>query len=123
MCAATVIATDESIRVSSSIAIAYESVSPPPPPYSSGIGIPISPSSAISATSSYGKRLLAVELLGDRRDLLDARTARTVSRISSCSGERSKFTSARRRRELGDQPDTVAGAALLRRGSRRASGG
>ncbi len=50
--AATVIATDESIRVSSSTAIAYESVSPPPPPYSSGIGIPIRPRSAISATSS-----------------------------------------------------------------------
>jgi hypothetical protein len=52
VCAATVIATDESTLVSSSIAIAYESVSPPPPPYSSGIGIPISPSSDISATSS-----------------------------------------------------------------------
>src|SRR4030065_283900 len=50
-------ATDESMRVSSSIAIAYERVSPPAPPYSSGIGIPMSPSSASSATSSYGKRL------------------------------------------------------------------
>ena len=52
VCAATVIATDESIRVSSSIAIAYESVSPPAPPYSSGMGRPMSPSSASSATSS-----------------------------------------------------------------------
>ena len=52
VCAATVIATEESIRVSSSIAIAYETVSVPPPPYSSGIGMPISPSSASSATSS-----------------------------------------------------------------------
>ena len=52
VCAAIVIATDESIRVSSSTAIAYESVSVPAPPYSSGIGIPISPSSASSATSS-----------------------------------------------------------------------
>ena len=50
--AATVIATDESIRVSSSIAIAYETVSEPPPPYSSGIGMPINPSSASSATRS-----------------------------------------------------------------------
>ncbi len=50
--AATVIATDESIRVSSSIAIAYASVSVPPPPYSSGNGMPIRPSSASSATSS-----------------------------------------------------------------------
>ena len=55
-CAATVIATDESMRVSSSTAIAYASVSVPPPPYSSGIVMPISPSSAISATRSYGKR-------------------------------------------------------------------
>ncbi len=70
-CAATVIATDESMRVSSSTAIAYESVSLPAPPYSSGIVMPISPSSASSATSSYGKRVLAVELLGDRRDLLE----------------------------------------------------
>ena len=54
--AATVIATDESMRVSSSIAIAYESVSLPAPSYSSGIVIPISPSSASSATSSYGNR-------------------------------------------------------------------
>ena len=50
------IATDESIRVSSSIASAYETVSPPAPPYSSGIGRPIRPSSPSSATSSYGKR-------------------------------------------------------------------
>ena len=46
MCAATVIATDESTRVSSSIAIAYETVSVPAPPYSWGIVIPINPSSA-----------------------------------------------------------------------------
>ncbi len=50
--AATVIATEESMRVSSSTAIAYESVSPPAPPYSSGIGMPMSPSSASSATIS-----------------------------------------------------------------------
>jgi hypothetical protein len=50
--AATVIATEESIRVSSSIASAYETVSPPAPPCSSGIGSPIRPSSASSATSS-----------------------------------------------------------------------
>ena len=52
VCAATVIATDESTRVSSSTAIAYESVSPPAPPYSSGTGMPMSPSSASSATMS-----------------------------------------------------------------------
>jgi len=51
-CAATVIATDESMRVSSSIAIAYETVSAPAPPCSSGIGMPMSPSSPSSDTSS-----------------------------------------------------------------------
>ena len=52
VCAAIVIATDESMRVSSSTAIAYESVSAPAPSYSSGIGIPISPRPASSDTSS-----------------------------------------------------------------------
>ena len=37
----SVIATEESTRVSSSTASAYASVSPPPPPYSSGKGMPI----------------------------------------------------------------------------------
>ena len=50
--AATVMPTDESIRASSSIAIAYESVSTPPPPYSSGNGMPIIPSSPSFATIS-----------------------------------------------------------------------
>jgi hypothetical protein len=49
-------ATEESIRVSSSTASAYESVSVPAPPYSSSIVMPISPSSPSSATSSYGNR-------------------------------------------------------------------
>ena len=79
VCAATVIATDESIRVSSSIASAYETVSPPAPPYSSGIGSPISPSSPSSATSSYGKARLAVELLGDGRDALARELAHGVA--------------------------------------------
>ena len=64
------IATDESMRVSSSIAIAYASVSVPPPPYSSGIGMPIRPSSASSADELVREAVLAVELLGDRRDPL-----------------------------------------------------
>ena len=90
-CAATVTATDESIRVSSSIAIAYESVSVPPPPYSSGIVIPMSPSSASSATSSYGNRFSrsSSSATGATRSTANRRT---VSRRSSCSGERSKFT-------------------------------
>ena len=91
VCAATVIAKDESTRVSSSTAIAYESVSAPAPPYSSGTGIPISPSSAASATSSYGKRCSrsSSSASGATRPCANSRT---VSRISSCSLERSKFT-------------------------------
>ena len=57
------------MRVSSSIAIAYDTVSAPAPPYSSAIGIPISPSSAISCDELVREALLAVELLGDRCDL------------------------------------------------------
>ena len=52
VCAHIVIATLESIRVSSSTAIAYCSDEPPAPPYSSGNGIPIQPSSPILDTSS-----------------------------------------------------------------------
>ena len=90
VCAATVIATDESIRVSSSIAIAYASVSEPAPPYSSGIGMPISPSSARSATSSYGKRALrsSSSATGATRSVANSRTVR---RTSSCSSVRSRF--------------------------------
>ena len=79
VCAATVMATDESIRVSSSTAIAYETVSPPAPPYSSGIGSPMSPSSPSSATSSYGKRPVEVELGRDRRDALARERADRVA--------------------------------------------
>jgi hypothetical protein len=50
--AATVIATDESTRASSSIASVYPRVSPPAPPHSSGKGTPMIPSFAISATRS-----------------------------------------------------------------------
>ena len=64
------IATDESIRVSSSTAIAYESVSLPPPPYSSGIGIPINPRLGQLGDELVREAVLAVELLRDGRDLL-----------------------------------------------------
>ena len=52
VCAHSVIATLESTRVSSSTAIAYASESAPAPPYSSGNGMPISPSSPSLATIS-----------------------------------------------------------------------
>ena len=45
-------------------------MSPPAPPYSSGIGIPISPSSAELGDELVREAVLAVELLGDRRDAL-----------------------------------------------------
>ena len=73
------IATDESIRVSSSIAIAYDSVSVPPPPYSSGIVMPISPSSAMLGDELVREPLLAVELLCDRRDPLECELANRVA--------------------------------------------
>ena len=109
VCAATVIATDESMRVSSSIAIAYETVSPPAPPYSSGIGSPISPSSASSATSSYGKRSSrssssATGATLRLRELADGAADQLllVSRARSSRDEPA---------ELGDEPDAVAGSA------------
>ncbi len=43
-------------------------MSAPAPPYSSGIGIPISPSSASLGDELVREALLAVELLGERRD-------------------------------------------------------
>ena len=52
VCAHIVMATDESMRVSSSTASAYCSDVPPAPPTSSGNGIPIHPSSPILRTSS-----------------------------------------------------------------------
>ena len=84
----------------------------PAPPYSSGIGMPISPSSAISCDELVREAVLAVELRCDRRDPLRA-NSRTVLRMSSCSAERSKFT-RRSRGELHDQADAVAGPARLR---------
>jgi hypothetical protein len=91
VCAATVIATDESTRVSSSIAIAYETVSPPAPPCSSGMGIPMRPSSASSETRSYGNLLSRSSSAATGATRSRAKF-RTVSRTSSCSGVRSKST-------------------------------
>src|SRR5579884_2760490 len=136
-CAATVIATDESTRASSSTAIAYASVSVPPPPSSSGIVIPIRPSSAISATSSYGKRFSRSSSSATGATFSSA-NCRTVSRIRRCSSSRSKsrlipapapakpvppllsslrraYGSQERVGEVDDEPDAVACAALVER--------
>ena len=67
--AATVTATAESTRASSSMAIAYESVSSPAPPSSSGTVMPIRPELAERGDDPVGEAALAVELLGDRGDL------------------------------------------------------
>src|SRR5215218_3287166 len=89
VCAHIVIATEESTRVSSSTAIAYASVSPPAPPTSSGNGIPMSPSSPSLATISYGKRFSWSSASATGATSPSAKS-RTVRRISSWSGERSK---------------------------------
>ena len=70
MCAATVMATDESMRVSSSIAIAYETVSPPAPPYSSRDRQPHEAELRQLRDELVGKASLEVELRRDRGDAL-----------------------------------------------------
>src|ERR1700743_904361 len=80
VCAHSVIATLESIRVSSSTAIAYCSVVPPAPPTSSGNGIPIHPSAAILATSSYGN-----DLVRSSSPAAGATSSRANSRTVPCS--------------------------------------
>src|SRR3954451_24740459 len=89
VCAHMVIPTEESTRVSSSTAIAYASVSPPAPPTSSGNGMPMSPSSPSLATISYGKRFSRSSASATGATSPSAKS-RTVRRISSWSGERSK---------------------------------
>ena len=75
VCAQSVIATLESMRVSSSTAIAYCSAVPPAPPTDSGNGIPIQPELAHLAHELQREGLRAVELLGDRRDLAHGEVA------------------------------------------------
>ena len=87
VCAHIVIATDESTRVSSSTASAYCSVLPPAPPTSSGNGMPIQPSSPISAHELVGEGLRAVELLGDRRDLLAREVADGLLELAGVVGQ------------------------------------
>src|SRR3954452_24850815 len=78
-------ATDESTRVNSSTARAYASVSLPPPPYSSGNGMPMSPSSPSRRTISYGKRfsLSSSSATGATSPSAKSRTVRWMSRCSS----------------------------------------
>ena len=87
---------------------AYESVSAPAPPYSSGKGMPIRPSSASSATSSYGKRCsrsssAATGATRCSRELADGRAdelvlGREVEVHSAKGGRRARRSAARRTR-------------------------
>ena len=79
VCAATVIATDESIRVSSSTAIAYESVSPPAAAVLLGNRDAHQAQLGHLGDEVVGEAVLAVELLGDRRDLLQREGAHRVA--------------------------------------------
>src|ERR1700686_46013 len=88
------------MRVSSSTASAYASVSPPPPPYWRGKGMPIRPSLPSLPTISYGKDFVRSSSSATGATSPSA-NSRTVLRISSCSLDRSKFivrtsTTARR---------------------------
>ena len=87
VCAHIVIATELSMRVSSSIAIAYWSVVPPAPPTSSGNGIPIQPSSPILATSSYGNAFVrsSSSATGATSERAKSRTVLCSSFVSSSS--------------------------------------
>ncbi len=89
VCAQSVIATEESTRVSSSTASAYASVSPPPPPYSSGNGIPIRFSAPSFATISYGNDFVRSSSSATGATSPSANSL-TVRLISSWSGDRSK---------------------------------
>ena len=70
MCAAIVIATDESTRVSSSTAIAYESVSAARAAVLLRDRHPHQPELGQLGDELVREAVLAVELRGDRRDLL-----------------------------------------------------
>ncbi len=58
LCAATPSAVEPHPRASSSITIAYETVSVPVPPYSTGTTSPMNPSSPIMAKRSTGNSLV-----------------------------------------------------------------
>ena len=68
--ASRVIASDESTRATSSMAMQSVVKSAPDPPYSAGNGRPNRPSSPIDRTTSSGEHVLAVPPLCVRRDLL-----------------------------------------------------
>src|SRR5262249_14212543 len=76
------------------------SVSPPPPPYSSGNGIPIRLSAPSLPTISYGNDLVRSSSSATGATSPSA-NSRTVRRISSWSGGRSKSIAGRIRTRRG----------------------
>ena len=120
VCAATVIATDESMRVSSSIAIAYASVSPPGAPVLLGDRDAHEPQLGQLGDDLVGEAVLAVELLRHRRDPLLGERAHGLAQelvlgreveVHRYAGEAAG--------ELGEEPDAVAGRARAACSSRR----
>src|ERR1051325_2790954 len=79
-------------RAISSIAIAYETASPPTPPHFSGVMIPIRPSSPIRLIVSCGKRASRSISAAMGRTSRSAKS-RATSRIIRCSSVRSRFMS------------------------------
>src|SRR6478609_9474538 len=77
--------------------------------------MPIRPSAPSLATISYGKRFSRSSASATGATSPSAKS-RTVRRISSWSEERSKSMRLRRRGELDEQADAVAGTALARVG-------
>ena len=87
-------------------------MSAPAPPYSSGNRHAHQPELGQLRDELVGEAVLAVELLGDRRDALlrelaDGRADELVL------GREVEVHAAQRRGELDDQADAVAGAAAL----------
>ena len=113
VCAATVIATDESIRVSSSIAIAYERVSLPPAAVLLGDRHAHQSQLGELADQVVGEAMLPVELLRLGRDLLLGEVPDRAPDELLLFAE-VEVHALEPARELGDQAHPVAGAALLR---------
>ena len=113
VCAATVIATDESIRVSSSIAIAYESVSPP------RAAVLLRDRAFPSARARPARRRArtgsGARGRAPRRRARPARSRELAHGVADRARARARGRSSRResRGELDDQADAVARTAVL----------
>ena len=84
-------------------------MSPPAPPYSSGIGMPISPSSARLRDDLVGEAVLAVELLRHRRDPLLGERAHGLRAEARARPRGRGPLRPEAAGQLGEQPHAVAG--------------